>query len=71
MRPREQGGFVRAKKDYVPGAFKMGDLFGEFAFEGPFAIIPLSGACIQVCPLSLAASRARALTPTPNRSLTV
>jgi len=42
-----QGGFIRAKKDYVPGPFKMGDLFGEFAFEGPFATIPLKGSIIQ------------------------
>jgi len=42
-----QGGFIRAKKDYTPGPFKMGDLFGEFAFEGPFATIPLKGGVIQ------------------------
>lgn len=38
-----QGGFVRAKKDYAPGPFRMGDLFAEFAFEGPMAVIPLPG----------------------------
>ena len=43
-----QGGFVRAKKDYdAPGDFTMGDLFGEFAFEGPFCAIPLKGEIIQ------------------------
>ena len=42
-----QGGFVRAKRDYEPGPFRMGDLFSEFAFEGPFAIIPLKGSIIQ------------------------
>lgn len=42
-----QGGFVRAKADYEAGPFKMGDLFAEFAFEGPFAIIPLKGTIIQ------------------------
>uniref|UniRef100_A0A7S2HWD1 EF-hand domain-containing protein n=1 Tax=Haptolina brevifila TaxID=156173 RepID=A0A7S2HWD1_9EUKA len=47
-----QGGFIRAKKDYQPGPFKMGDLFGEFAFEGPFAAIPLTGAIIQESCLS-------------------
>jgi len=42
-----QGGFIRAKKDYEPGPFRVGDLFGEFAFEGPFAAIPLKGSIIQ------------------------
>lgn len=42
-----QGGFVRAKKDYSVGDFLMGDLFGEFAFEGPMAVIPLKGSIIQ------------------------
>jgi len=42
-----QGGFIRYKKDYQPGAFTMGDLFGEFAFEGPFCVIPLDGETIQ------------------------
>eukprot|EP00900_Chrysochromulina_parva_P000867 jgi/Chrpa1/10781/Chrysochromulina_OHIO_Genome00022394-RA len=42
-----QGGFVRAGKDYEAGTFTMGDLFAEFAFEGPFAIIPLKGSIIQ------------------------
>ena len=42
-----QGGFVRAKKDYAAGPFLMGDLFAEFAFEGPFAQIPLKGSIIQ------------------------
>jgi len=42
-----QGGFIRAKRDYEPGPFKMGDLFGEFAFEGPFAAIPIKGSIIQ------------------------
>ena len=34
-----QGGFIRAKKDYLPGEFTLGDLFGEFAFEGPQACV--------------------------------
>ena len=42
-----QGGFVRAKKDYEPGPFKMGDLFSEFAFEGPMAIIPVKGSILN------------------------
>lgn len=43
-----QGGFVRAKRDYAGGSdFLMGDLFGEFAFEGPMAVIPLLGSIIQ------------------------
>jgi len=42
-----QGGFVRYKKDYGEGDFTMGDLFGEFAFEGPFCVIPLKGEIIQ------------------------
>ena len=47
-----QGGFIRYKKDYeasgdAPGQFTMGDLFGEFAFEGPFCVIPLSGETVQ------------------------
>jgi len=43
-----QGGFIRAKKDYEKDAdFLVGDLFGEFAFEGPQAVIPLKGSIIQ------------------------
>merc|ERR1712100_705313 len=43
-----QGGFVRAKRDYAGGSdFLMGDLFGEFAFEGQQAIIPIKGEIIQ------------------------
>eukprot|EP00326_Haptolina_ericina_P033323 CAMPEP_0181244620 /NCGR_PEP_ID=MMETSP1096-20121128/42963_1 /TAXON_ID=156174 ORGANISM="Chrysochromulina ericina, Strain CCMP281" /NCGR_SAMPLE_ID=MMETSP1096 /ASSEMBLY_ACC=CAM_ASM_000453 /LENGTH=245 /DNA_ID=CAMNT_0023341193 /DNA_START=132 /DNA_END=869 /DNA_ORIENTATION=- len=42
-----QGGFIRAKKDYLPGEFTLGDLFGEFAFEGPQAIIQIKGSIIQ------------------------
>jgi len=42
-----QGGFVRYKKDYGEGDFTMVDLFGEFAFEGPFCVIPLKGEIIQ------------------------
>jgi len=42
-----QGGFIRAKRDYKAGPFLMGDLFGEFAFEGPQAVIPLKGSIIQ------------------------
>jgi len=41
-----QGGFIRYKKEYSAGAFLMGDLFGEFAFEGPQALIPLKGSII-------------------------
>jgi len=45
-----QGGFIRYKKEYQPGSFLMGDLFGEFAFEGPQAVIPLKGEIIaQSC----------------------
>ena len=57
-----QGGFVRYKKDYEPGEFTMGDLFGEFAFEGPFCVIPLKGEIIQQ---STAATRS-APKPAPN-----
>ena len=35
-----QGGFIRYGKDYEPGPFLMGDLFGEFAFEGNQASTP-------------------------------
>ena len=42
-----QGGFIRYKKDYEPGPFLMGDLFGEFAFEGAQAVVELPGAVLQ------------------------
>ena len=35
-----QGGFVRAKKDYDPGAFRMGDLFGEVLAFSPTCPAP-------------------------------
>ena len=41
-----QGGGIRAKKDYAPGPFTMGDLFQELAFDCAQAVVKLPGKVI-------------------------
>jgi len=43
-----QGGFIRAGRDYTASCeLTVGDLFAEFAFEGPFCVIRLKGEILE------------------------